>query len=207
LCSRVATSFISLVPETCSLAMMTFSSRIIREVGFDKDRRLILDALSDRSINKRDRAPTRLFDAVQRAVEMIDPVEPGDSIFLFSDAEEARSKTTELRLRNILIQKQIRLFTFLIDYSWDYRKLAERLCVNSGGMPFAFDPAFRLSDVEKVTLLSRLTGFYGAILSFYQLEIELPRDLKKNAKISVKLDEELRQSKLSVIYSKMIPAN
>lgn len=223
LASWVASNFIPFIPNASSLAMMAFSSRIIEEIGFDKDRRLMLDRLSDLSLDSKDHnAPSRIFDAVQRAADLIYPVQPGDTIFLLSDGREARSKVTDTRLRDMLIQKQIRLFMFRPGYDPGERlgenaQFLEKLCLDSGGMRFVFYPnsdpwrntqAYTLTAHEKQILLTQLIGFFGAILTFYQLDLEIPFNVKKNAKLSLEfLNRQAKQTGFSVLYSKTIPAN
>jgi hypothetical protein len=109
--------FVLSAPPNCSLSLVAFGAGIIREVGFGEERQKVTETLDDLARNVPDKnllKSTGIYDALEHAVDLIPPSEPGDAIYAITDGDENNSTTRRAKLKDSLLQKQIRLFLFLI---------------------------------------------------------------------------------------------
>lgn len=207
-----ARRFVESVPKSCSLGMIVFGADVIREVRLGDERREITEALDDlahKLPKQKLLQTTAAYDAIERAVDLLSPGEPGDAIYAVTDAQENSSKMKRNRLKGILLQKQIRLFLFLLDtlpvslnaegaevVQLQMESMRD-LSTETGGTRFVFQPvgsklpsqnskAYRLSPGEMNALYQRLDAINELIFHFYRLDLELP-SLKTPAKLSLEI--------------------
>ena len=106
-----------------------------------------------------------------------------------------------------------------IEFGYYYSKgihFMENLCVTSGGMRLlcnAFlklgqgSKPYKFTDAEMLDLSTQLKKFNAPIFTFYRLDIELPSNVKRNAKLSLTLTGKQfsPNDNLLILYSRKIP--
>jgi hypothetical protein len=96
------------------LAFVTFDENVINSFGFSTPKEMLTEAIeqlkghADRKLRR-----TALFDAVYSTIDSFGSPQPGDTIFLVTDGGDNRSRRTLPEIQNLLVQKQVRVFTAL----------------------------------------------------------------------------------------------
>jgi hypothetical protein len=212
-----ARDFIAAVPKNCSLAFIAFGSGRIREVGFGEDRQKVVEALEDVARNLPESKPARstvLYDAIQHAIVLLNPARPGDAIYVATDGMDIGSKAKMNQLKESLLQKQIRLFLFLLDYlvpvpisigpSFDPEEPLRmeqasllQLSTDTIGQYYILHPirrnhgeldseSFRMNPNEMTIVSQELGKLHDLIFSFYRIDLDLI-GAKKNSKLDLEL--------------------
>jgi hypothetical protein len=209
---EIAQDFISSAPQDCALGFVLFGTHIIHEAGLSEDREKILDALNDignKYPEKKRVQITAFYDALQRAVDLLSPVHPGDAIYALSDADDNASKTSINSFKAALMQKQIRLFLLLpgerppdygnglesqliFDNERGIQAPLARISLDSAGTSFKLYPvrsryeSYRRSPSEMTAIYQNLRAMYGLIFGFYRLDLDASPPEKK-AKVKMKI--------------------
>jgi hypothetical protein len=227
--TRFLRSFVSSASTDCSFGLIIFGADKIREVKLGEDRKRIIEAINDieRDLPKiKYRKTTAIFDSLQRAADLLVSAKPGDAVYVITDGEDNGSKTNIDRLKNFLLQRQIRLFVFLLDNSYSTRirpmfaiddsslydswsqKSLLQISAETGGTNFVLYPSDIKSGSAKaeVTISHQVDKVHNLILNFYRLDLEFP-SAEKNAKVALEIfDKDGRRAKdIRLYYSPRLP--
>lgn len=189
------------------VAVLAFSNSIDTEIPFSTDRAAARAEIAKlkcppQPIKHPPPRMTALLDALDRALEILQPAQPGDAIVLITDGGENRSKLRERQVKKIFGPSGQRIFTVLL---WAAENPERRYMQGSEG-PYTVaslseDSGGRLAmiDMKPVHLLfgknsakhpeqaesARQAALAPVMVaareinSFYRLEIELPAPIDK----------------------------
>jgi hypothetical protein len=169
-------------------SLMTFSEKAEIETALSPDLKAIQDWLTHEAARGFEsfHGRTALYAAVQAAVALLEPIEPGDAIYVITDGGENASRMSESKVEDALRSKGVRLFGLIIPSRFFAQEGVGRLefadlSKQSGG----FVETLSLSDSEfrepavydermqdQVWLRSRRLGL--EIEAFYSLTLKLP---------------------------------
>ena len=186
----VADDMASAGPPQAELALATFSTRVEANVRFGQGREAVREAI--RGLNPRSNgAPkpsgeTALNDAILEAANMFGSPQPGDAIYAITDGLENESKTTTVKVRQYLEQRNIRLFASVINNSRFVPlpqgpagpELLGNTAKETGGY-YTILETDRLKNSALGASANALRLLYSLMSSFYLLDIELPKDPDK----------------------------
>ena len=197
------------------LALVTFSGEIHGVDGFSVSRSALLDKMRRIDDPKQLGGTTGIADAIAKALDLLSPAQPGDSIYLITDGGDNHSKHKLWQLREALTASGTRLFAFLLldpmaggdgPDAQDFRTLAN----DSGGAVAKFGVQHRVIgfpqwDLEPRTRAAISLGaevLYRQMENTYRLELELPSVLSKvqKWKLDIVDTQGRKQKDVDVIY-------
>jgi len=138
-------------PGEAPIAMLTFASEVRDVFDFSQGGTAIAKWLNEAPDQlrqpKRQGRRTALFDAILKGLKLLEPLRPGDALYVITDGRDNASHVSPSQARALLLKSGVRLFAFLlVDYppnavgiggesAYSFREMAR----DSGG--FAFDLA------------------------------------------------------------------
>jgi hypothetical protein len=105
-------------PTDVPIAMLTFASNVHDTFDFFESRGLIANWLSKgpgQQPNLKLAARTALFDAILGGLKFLTPVQPGDTLYVITDAGDNASEATLVQTKKALLNAGVQLFAFLFD--------------------------------------------------------------------------------------------
>jgi len=211
-------------PWNISFALVIFASKVLRTVGWEESLTLpgTLAALpANRALAPQGQRKTALYDAVARALQLLEPPQMGDVIYVITDGEDNCSKTTRSQIERQVLGREVRVFSFLLlqpfservrtpkeaDGLMDLASLVEetgggKLQLISAG--FVGRPRFWQSREQKEAALAAAKRLYQQMGVFYRLELELPQlvDKPRRWKLEVVNEKGKRRHEVAVLYSR-----
>ena len=177
------------------LALVTFSGEIRGIEGFSVGRSALLDKIRKIDDPQQQGGPTGIADAIAKALDLLSPAQPGDSIYLITDGYDNHSKHKPRQLRDALTTSGTRLFAFLLmdpmaggngPDAQDFRTLANE----SGGALAKFGvqslvigtAQWHLQPRTRAAISLGAEVLYRQMENTYRLELELPSVLNKAQK-------------------------
>jgi hypothetical protein len=165
---------------TSRIALVLFSDHIVDTLDFDRKPSDMLQRLA--GVTDGD-GKTALLDSLAYSGNLFHTREPGDAIYVITDAVDNRSKLHEKDVEHELLSRGIRLFSFVLsDPSFvtieeeasfaDFKNLTE----GTGGS--SMNPSLDQSARESQQLDASLRHLYDMMRNFYELEVELPHEPK-----------------------------
>jgi von Willebrand factor type A domain len=198
-----AGNLLGMINPSSPVAVLTFGTNIIPRVQFTMTRgaaRAEVENLNYIPANRKEKRRTALFDSIEAALKMLEPVQPGDSICLFSDGSDNASKLRELQIRKLVSRTGVRIFpvfiptrppSMLLGGSWGSLLLLD-LSEDSGGRYFGHgwenmdwtNPKFvakypKAAEQQRKTFLASVERVAQPINAFYRVEIQLPEPIDK----------------------------
>jgi hypothetical protein len=180
---------LSSAPPSVSLGMIAFSDKFLDQVDFGPPARNDIASKLQRYESMSPLGRTPLLDTVDRAIEMLTPTRPTDSIYLISDAGDNYSKDTVDRVRERLRISGVRLdliyiredtFASSMDahFSADKPDIFSTLALESGG--WVLDVPASLTR-ENTQVRGAITAAVQAMLNDPQMQVELglPHEVTK----------------------------
>ena len=137
------------------LALLIFNKKIVEEIGFSGDNATIVKRLNElaedqKFLVREVRGTTHLYDAMNRALQLLGQPTSADAIFVLSDAGENGSQLHFADIKSKLLQTGVRVFlTRLETPGANYRKMSPE----------------ELSGVDEIFTLVEQTGGTGMTLS------------------------------------------
>jgi hypothetical protein len=199
----VADDIVSSGPPQAQLALATFSSQFETIVKFGQGREAVRQAvLALKPVIKTSSTPlpsgeTAMNDAVLAAANLFGSPQPGDVIYTITDGLDNGSKSSTGTVLQYLERRNIRLFASVI-HNGRFMPLSGgvggpellgKTTTETGGYFTILETdSARKSGLGAST--SAVRQLYGLMMSFYLLDIELPKDPDKP-----------RELKLSVVGS------
>jgi hypothetical protein len=175
------------IPENSRVAFGTFTD----EAHFsDFEER---DAIGQRLLALKDIRPrgrTALYSAIEKAVSLLNPPNPGDAIFIVSDGGDDAGKVSEKSVQEELVKSGIHVFVFLVEHVW--KTTDERqgelslpdLAKMTGGssiQPQPGSPWFKDKSAMEATLKTIRTQVQNP----YWLDLQLRTALPKPARLKI----------------------
>jgi len=193
----VVNKTIALLPPETPLSVGHFGSKVELWSYRDSDRSRAIEAVKD-ILAKQSKfdGRTPLFAALHAGVSLFQPIQPGDSIILVTDASENASKNVD-QFAKEFERSGLRLFAFVYGLNDEDRRTPEEiegprqlldLIERTGGFmisvprTFASDP--KQAD-DAVTLVA--SALVSRVLYTQELTIQLPESSKKAEKLKLRL--------------------
>lgn len=111
-----ARSLLTSLPVGSAAGLMTFAGRVEMPVPLSADHRLAEEWLdnntADQAVSVKGR--TAMYGAIEAAEKQLEPTQPGDAIYIITDAGENASKVRGSDVEKSLVAAGIRLFAFLL---------------------------------------------------------------------------------------------
>jgi uncharacterized protein YegL len=195
-------------PHDVPLALLTFSNQVHDVFDFSQGRPSIAAWLQqDASQRPNIQGHTALRDAILVAVKMLQPVRPGDSMYVITDGDDTDSHVSSSETKRALQESGVRLFAFLLATSVypsdeETRGRDEFLGIarESGGFVFgvrggaargatgypakSFESEYNEAARNEIKSYAQALG--GLVNGFYTIRIEVPQ-LHKDAKITLEI--------------------
>jgi hypothetical protein len=185
----IGNQVLSSAPASVSLAMIAFSDKFLDLVDFGPPARSEIASKLQKYEAMSPLGRTPLLDTVDRAIGMLTPSRPADSIYLISDAGDNHSKDTVDRVRERLRTSGVRLDLIYIredvmassmdpHFSDDKPDIFSTLALESGG--WVLDVPASLTR-ERAQVRGAITAAVQAMLSdpLVQVQLGLPHELAK----------------------------
>jgi hypothetical protein len=195
-------------PADVPIALMTFSENVHDTFDFSQSRASI-SAWLGRGVTKqgdsRVHGRTAIFDAILAAKQLLGTIQPGDSIYLITDAGDNSSHIHGRAVRKLLVDSQIRLFVFLLsepspgDMNAGSDSLKE-IARATGGFVFGvsghnrgveFMPSWTYAFDYNEQTRQRIELYTQALNiqanGFYTLRVDLPAAPEKAHKVSLEV--------------------
>ena len=116
---ELAADFISAVPGEHEVGLAVFAGRMRPLLWPTRDRAALMDQIQSLELHRTEflaqkdlGRETALWDAIREAVVMFGPFNPGDAVYVISDADDNASKAPAELVKETLLNAGIRLFTF-----------------------------------------------------------------------------------------------
>lgn len=112
----MASDFVSLAPPATQISFMSFAGSVQERFGASGGRKPIQDWLSDSSVREGSqvKGETALYETILAAIKELGAAEPGDSIYVITDAEDNFSRAKSSDVERLLINSGIRLFALIL---------------------------------------------------------------------------------------------
>jgi hypothetical protein len=214
-------------PGDVSIAMLTFSGQVREVFDFSQGRTAIAEWMKEdpgQRPNRKNSPRTALFDAISEGLKLLQPVQPGDSVYAITDGGDNASQLSAGKVRSALLQSRVRLFAFL--FAEPMRPPSEQdgkdsflSLVNEsggfvfgvsghepvgGGFPWAPGSIYNDDHPEKVRLLTQLLDIQ--INGFWTLDLAVSStDKPRKMKLEVVGDEGEIRKDVAVTYSRVSP--
>jgi VWA domain containing CoxE-like protein len=164
---------------TSRIALVLFSDHIIDTFGFDSTPSAMLQRLAGLADGH---GTTALMDSLAYSADLFHTREAGDAIYVISDGEDNHSKLHEKEVERKLLSRGIRTFSVL--WQTPLATLEEEesiadfqiLTKLTGGS--SVDTSQYQSAKGREQLDASVMNLYDMMRNFYELEIEIPPQLK-----------------------------
>lgn len=222
----VARTLVSSAPPQDSFALFTFATRGEDRVDFSRGRRAVTDELvkletKNWDLRKGTSRRTALYDALEAALDLLQPAQVGDSICLISDGGENASRTRLPGLKSRLLASGVRLFALATDEPVVFGsveipagpEVLRELVETTGGDSRMFGSnklpsssytrkPLQLTSADRRIFSDVALALGGEISQFYRLELKLPQTVDKPRGWSLKVVETgvSRKQDFRVVY-------
>ncbi|MGH9862296.1 MAG: VWA domain-containing protein [Candidatus Acidiferrales bacterium] len=202
-------------------ALVIFSDKIRKEVGFEQGHGAVAQAvaeLTDKRTETKVEGRTALLDAIMRALGLLAPARVGDAVYLLTDGGDNASHAKSRDVEDALLASGTRLFALLLPDPTvrpepemyfgpeSLRRFAEAC---GGSLNVVGTKHFNLSEKELAALAEEARRkFYSPMATFYLVKIELPQnpDKPRSWKLEVVDPAGRKRKDLTVLYpQKLLP--
>jgi von Willebrand factor type A domain len=223
---EAADDLLAETPDDVSIAMLTFSGKVRDVVDFSRGRTAIATWLREdpgQRPNRKYSPKTALFDAILEGLRLLQPVQPGDAVYVITDGGDNASQASADKTRSALLQSGVRLFAFL--FAEPLKPSSEEegkdaflsMVADSGGFvfgvsghqpvgsgfPWAAGSVYNDDHPERVRLLTQLLNIQ--LNGFWTLELEAPLSNKtSNVKLEIAADEGSARKDVGVTYVRLL---
>jgi len=179
------------------LALTAFATSVIASIGFDRGNLELSDRLvallSEKSITPRNQGITALYDALDAAVGLLTPAQPGDIVYALTDGIDTASHVKASQVEKALVERGVRLFAavpagnlgHLYRGSMEgFQRLRQMVQATGGGQLSLFSVSrysavYWWNEDQKAALLSLATILYQQMRMTYRIKVQLSSDLDK----------------------------
>ena len=210
--------FLAQTPPDVPVAMVTFSAHVQDAIDFPHGRTAVLNWVQRNSAEppRLKYRTTALMDATLEALKLLQPFQPGDSIYAITDAGDNSSFISARHVRDVLIASGVRLFAFLFDETALTEQEASQdafleMMTDSGGFAFGFrgqrgiiGPSWRLQydyDQKSRNTVEGYTRVLNAAASgYWTLEFKAPV-LNKRGKVKVEVLDQAGKARKDIMLA------
>jgi Mg-chelatase subunit ChlD len=219
--------FVSL-GESHACALVLFNDKVTHELPFGTPQSELTSFLHSKLeanvARKELKGRTALFSAILRALEMLNPAQPGDVIFAITDGGENASRVSYKKTEQALLAARVRFFAAAISAAPFGRGIPEEQQgptllrdlsrATGGGLIHVSNPVFQSpapTSISREVVEEINTGLYALyrhMREVYELEIELPWEITKPEKWNLKFRPEpgISSRRFTVHYlRKLVP--
>lgn len=166
---------------------------------------------------------TALFDSLGTALKMLEPTQPGDSIFVLTDGGDNVSRTKPYALERDLARAGVRLFVFATPRSTILRwasprgeieslRALEQIALASGGkalspaMHHISDKGYWRSEKQRRALFYSLKCLYREVAEYYEIDVELglPVDKPREWQLEALDTDGKKMKNVDCIYQRVL---
>jgi len=203
LARAIAADVLRAAPKAFQAGLVVFNDAAVEKYPVGGDPRAAMDALTRIQVHAKGKPAkpgkpagrTAIWDALDAAMELLDPPQFGDALYLISDAEDNASKSTLKRVAATIRERGARVY---LVYFNPWGNLATTalgsvyetfdLVSNSGGsvvtvpsvtLASRSPSTYKISASQLSQLNAELATLYGEMRFVYRLTVSLPDGLKK----------------------------
>ncbi len=186
-------------------ALLIFNTKIVEEIGFARDNSAVTKRLGDLSkdagyLSHSVKGTTHLYDAMSRALQLLEKPNSADALYVVSDGGENGSKIRQSELQRALAKSGVRVFFTLLHIPTEHRiHSAEEeivgpnsfeLTQRTGGGFMYLGPAeirFGFEARPKPSLSEGIRMFFGGMFENEILQVTAPNQVpgKHDLKITL----------------------
>jgi len=219
---QAAEDVLSIASPEIPIAMVTFSTDVVKTFEFATDRDQLRQWLRD---TKREdlRGTTGLLDAVMAATHVLQPPEEGDAIYAISDGQDTHSRISADRLRLTLLRQGVRLFMFKLadrgpESEVETTKNLQDVAVATGGFIFgrsALSPIsweggeeYDFNSRVQETIQLQTTVLIFQISGFYRVEVNAKVPFRDDSRVSLEVVDARgkRRKDITATYQRYLSA-
>ncbi|MBZ5562011.1 MAG: VWA domain-containing protein [Acidobacteriia bacterium] len=191
-----------------SIALLTFSDKVIEKVEFSQRPLVFVDRLNllEARYLKEPYGKTRLNDAIEEGLSLLGQPQVGDALLLISDGGDNGSRTRPDKLKRDLVNSGVRLFAFLtVPPLWNRVRTPEEMqganinaiCEETGG-----DAILNNTYDNSAAIKEKVASLATEMKNIYVLEVGLPgqTDKPRQWKLEVEAAGSKDKSHLHLIY-------
>jgi len=194
-------------PSGMSIAMLSFAGKVREVFDFSQGKNTIskwLNQGSGREAQLGYPARTALFDSVLAGLQLLQPVQPGDTLYVITDGGDDASFASAARTKKMLLQSGVRMYTLLFAALSKFPDEQEAkssflsMVQDSGGFAFGLsghlrvvqdpwdsDYAYQDDNPDRIKLYTQqLTALVNG---FWTLEVVSPFSANRDSKIKLEL--------------------
>jgi hypothetical protein len=198
------------LPGDYALGLVVFSEKTLFQVRPEEGRDAYLAALRELPADQKGFPPpprrTAIRDAIVEGIKLLEPVQPGVSLYLITDGGENQSRASRRQIEEQLLRSGVRLFMLVLNFEQFEPVVAEpelmypttiqEVAVVSGGVKAYFpsrdsrsilwfgasEKTYQLTVQEIRLMETILRMLYISMVASYRLELEFPRAVDKPRK-------------------------
>src|SRR5438067_88367 len=188
----LALGMLRMLPADMRIGFLTFADTVANLIGVGEHRGEVQD-LVQRIDRRNAHGRTAAMDAIARAIQMLEPTQPGDLIYLISDGGDNRSRISQSSFEKLMLAKRVRLLTALF---WDFKgrtpeelngpDLFDHISERSAGI-------FMVTSPIRDDVISTLDQLAQYVNWSYLLEVESPQSIRSQKIELSALDESRRK--------------
>jgi Mg-chelatase subunit ChlD len=197
------------VPANASVALMTFGDRLLPESNGFEGRQQIGRAVLALA-KRRPKGHTALFDSIDEALSLFEEPQLGDTIFLITDGDDDKSKTSLAKLRESLVAHGVRVFVFLVQHEGFVPAEGEegasrmgQLAEFTGGYVIRI-PRYAIRDEEQEWLAKSAPQIARQVEGIYQIGLDFSGTFGSKARVKVAFIERKREKNTRLAYPRQL---
>ncbi len=186
---------------TDKVSLVTFSDKVTQQTSLTEDRRQAIAWVEQMAREGPGffRGKNPFFEALGTAIDILNPHEPGDAIYVITDADNRVRELGLDAIRLRFLSSRVRLFALFLKYrdpsDPQYGAFLQELLIPLGGTFSMILPApiprtgsvYDLSEAGQSELRFVTNSVYRQIENFYRVEIELPQAAEKRGSLKLEL--------------------
>ncbi|PYX99202.1 MAG: hypothetical protein DMG64_19905 [Acidobacteria bacterium] len=199
--AREATlALLNRLPTQIPVEVISFDTDILRLVSLDTARPQAIQTVTQFFSGMVPKSRTRLYDSIHAALATLQPLRPGDLLYLISDGSDNVSRENGDQMQKELLQSRIRMFlNLLIPSDEQYRNDDEALWARNlthmaeqtGGLYQTVvareSTEMDLGQREKEALLKSTLWMMQNMIEDYELTLISPQPLPSKAKLKLRV--------------------
>jgi hypothetical protein len=222
---EAARDLLAETPSDMPIALLTFSVTVRDVFDFSQGRSAITKWLNE-GPGQRPKlkypARTALFDAILAGLRLLQPIQPGDSVYVITDSGDNASRASASQTKKALLQAGVRAFAFLLDERlMTPREQGSKLSFlsmveDSGGsvsavsgrqQEWSWDSDYVDNDASRETIRSDTKLLKNQINELWTLQIATALSTKKSkVKLEVVSHDGVVRKDVAVNYCRILPA-
>jgi hypothetical protein len=196
----------SVVPESASSELITFSDKLRRESGDFENRKVVQARIFDLA-KRKPNGGTSLFDSVHQVLTEFKELHFGDAIYIVTDGGDNNSRISRANVAKELISRGIRVFVFLVQQRPPVTEEEKSGASDMYGFAESTGGAvvrMTLADVAGREQLDNLAPqIVAQVEGVYRLELGIS-EVKRTSQRRRRIDRDRKRSTRNTVYSQQI---